>query len=213
MKDIAILEIYSGNEETIKTKNKEFKSSYCKKVIEGSVFVTKLGFEDDHQSDKINHGGKDQAVCVYPQSSYDFFKNTHDFKLPPCAFGENITALNISDKDICIGDQFSCGEVIFEVSQPRGPCWKISEILGIDTLTSLVIGEVKTGFYFRVLKEGKMDKSSTLKFLKREHEKLTIEYVSNCYLNPKQNQEKIKEIISCPELSRRFRTNCEKKLI
>jgi len=160
-----------------------------------------------------NHGGENQAVCVYPQSSYDFFKEKHDFELPPCAFGENITILEASDRDICIGDQFSCGEVIFEVSQPRGPCWKISEVLGIKQLTSLVVGEVKTGFYFRVLQEGQMDKTSTLKQLVRKHEKFTIEYVAHCYLNPKENQENIKEIILCPELSDRFRTNFEKKLI
>jgi len=213
MKDIDILEIFSGKEETIKSENKEFKSSYRKKVIGGSVHVTKLGFEHDNQSDMINHGGENQAVCVYPQSSYDFFKQKHDFDLPQCAFGENITILEVSDSDICIGDQFSCGEVIFEVSQPRGPCWKISEVLGIKQLTSLVVGEVKTGFYFRVLKEGQMDRSCSLKRIKRQYEKFTIEYVSDCYLNPKKNQENIKEIILCPELSSRFRTNFEKKLI
>ncbi len=213
MQNIDILEIFSGQEETIRTKNKEFKSSYRKKVVDGKVYVSKLGFEHDQQSDLINHGGENQAVCVYPQSSYDYFKQTHDFDLPICAFGENITILEASDKDICIGDQFSCGEVIFEVSQPRGPCWKISEILGISKLTSLVVGDVKTGFYFRVLKEGYMDKNSTLKQINRKHEKFTIEYVAKCYLNPKENQENIKEIILCPELSDRFRTNCEKKLI
>ena len=213
MKEINILEIFSGKEETIKGLNKEFKSSYRKKVISGKVHVSTLGFEHDSQTDRINHGGENQAVCVYPQSSYDFFKEKHNFDLPQCAFGENITLLDISDKDICIGDQFSCGEVIFEVSQPRGPCWKISEVLGIKQLTSLVVGEVKTGFYFRVLKEGQMDRSCSLKRIKRQYEKFTIEYVSDCYLNPKKNQENIKEIILCPELSSRFRTNFEKKLI
>ena len=213
MKEINILEIYSGQEENIKSANKEFKSSYRKKMISGKVNVTTLGFEHDNQTDKKNHGGINQAVCVYPQSSYDFFKEKHNFDLPACAFGENITIQDVSDKDVCIGDQFSCDDVIFEVSQPRGPCWKISEILGIKQLTSLVVGEVKTGFYFRVLKEGQMNKSSTLKLIKRKHAKFTIEYVADCYLNPKENQENIKEIILCPELSTRFRTNFEKKLI
>lgn len=213
MTEINIIEIYSGDEETIKSKNKQFKTSYRKKVIPGIVNVTKLGFEFDNQSDKVNHGGINQAVCVYPQSSYDFFKEKHNFDLPSCAFGENITIKDISDRDVCIGDQFSCGDVIFEVSQPRGPCWKISEILGIAKLTSLVIGEVKTGFYFRVLKEGQMDKSSNLKLIKRIDEKFTIEYVSDCYLNPNENQENIKEIILCPQLSNRFRASCEKKLL
>lgn len=212
MKKINIIELYSGKEETIKTKNKEFKSSYRKKRIENSVKVTKLGFEHDFQTDKINHGGENQAVCIYPQSAYEFFKKKYNFDLPTCAFGENITIQEGSDKDFCIGDKYSCGEVIFEVSQPRGPCWKISEVLGIKELTSLVIKELKSGFYFRVLKEGKIDKNSKLELIERKHEKLTIEYVYKCYSNPKENQENIKEIILCPELSDRFRANFEKKI-
>ena len=131
MKNINIIEIYSGKEETITTQNKQFQTSYRKNPIKGSVTVTKLGFKHDNQTDMKNHGGINQAVCVYPQSSYNYFKQTYNFDLPSCAFGENITIQDVSDKDICIGDQFFCGEVIFEVSQPRGPCWKISEILGI----------------------------------------------------------------------------------
>jgi len=213
MHEINIIEIYQGQEETIKTLKKEFKSSYRKKQIQGSVYVTKLGFEKDNQSDKDNHGGPDQAVCVYPQSSYDFFKDFHNFELDPCSFGENITIDDVSDKDICIADQYACGEVIFEVSQPRGPCWKISEVLGLKKLTSLVVNDVKTGFYLRVLKEGKIDKNLTLKLIKRKYEKLTIEYVANCYLHSKKNQDNIKEIILCPELGERFRKGFEKKLL
>lgn len=212
MKEINIIELYSGKEELIKTKNKEFKSSYRKKKVENSVTVTKLGFEHDFQTDKKNHGGENQAICIYPQSAYDFFKEKYNLDLPTCAFGENITIKEGSDRDFCIGDKYSCGEVIFEVSQPRGPCWKISKVLGIKELTSLVIKELKSGFYFRVLKEGKIDKNSKLELLERKYEKLTIEYVYKCYSKPKENQNNLKEIILCPELSDRFRANCEKKI-
>ncbi len=212
MNEIKILDIFSGKEETIISTKKKFKSSYRKKQIKGAVNVTKLGFEHDNQSDKESHGGEHQAVCVYPQTSYDFFQTQYNLDLPTCAFGENITILDVSDNNICIGDQFSCGEVIFEVSQPRGPCWKISEVLGIKKLTSLVVGEIKTGFYFRVIKEGQINKSSTLKLIKRRYEKLTIEFVANCYLKPKENQDNIKEIILSPELGERFRKGFEKKL-
>ena len=212
MKEINIHKIYAGADETITTEKKEFQTSYRKTPLTGSVHVNKLGFENDNQSDKKNHGGENQAVCVYPKSAYDFFKDTHDLELPDCAFAENISVLDVTDKDVCIGDQYSCGEVVFEVSQPRAPCWKISAVLGIKKLTPLVISDNKTGFYFRVLQEGKIDKTSTLKLLSRKHEKMTIHHINECFFNPSKNQENIKEILLCQAISQSMRKDFEKRL-
>lgn len=104
-------------------------------------------------------------MCVYSARYYDFFKTKHNFELPDCAFGENLTIENIDDSDICIGDRFQSGEVVFEVSQPRQPCWKVSSIIGIKNLTSLVAKEHKTGFYFRVIKSSKMSMSDNLELI------------------------------------------------
>jgi len=148
----AIKHIYSGKVEDINDrKRKLYPSAYRKQPMppHKRLFVNSMGFIDDMQGDTINHGGADKAVCVYSQKYYDFFKNIHHLDLPECAFGENLTILDLDDSDVCIGDQFKCGEVIFEVSQPRQPCWKISSIIGIKNLTSLVVKEHKTGFYLR----------------------------------------------------------------
>ncbi len=199
--------MYCGKIEEINDgKRKQYLSAYRKKKIDPhtSLFVNNEGFVDDMQGDRVNHGGADKAVCVYSQKYYDFFKNKHHLELPECAFGENITIVDLDDSDVCIGDRFQCGEVIFEVSQPRQPCWKISSVTGIKNLTSLVVKEYKTGFYFRVMQEGVISTDDTLGLISREYPKFTIEFVNQCSFNAKDNQENIKEILSCQKLSKAY---------
>lgn len=203
----AIKHIYCGNVENINDgKRKLYPSAYRKNLVESNknLFVNHIGFVDDMQGDRKNHGGADKAVCVYSQKYYDFFKHIHNLTLPPCAFGENITILDLDDSDVCIGDRFKCGEVIFEVSQPRQPCWKISSIIGIKNLTSLVVKEHKTGFYLRVIQEGYLSANDTLELISRSYPKLTIEFVNQCAFNAKENQANIKEILACEKLAKAY---------
>lgn len=206
-----IKEIYAGRESELKKKNKTYKTSYKKQPIVGSQLVNKEGLIEDNQSDKEVHGGEQRALCVFTQGSYDFFKEKHHIELPTCALGENITLLDCDDKDICLADQFSCGEAIFEVSQPRQPCWIISSILGIKNLTALIVKEGRSGFYLRVIKEGKISKDNEFKLINRKYETLNIEHINKCYYNAKQNQENIKEILEVAELSPFYKEDLQKR--
>jgi len=210
----AIKHIYCGKIEDINDgKRKLYPSAYRKQQMPPNkrLFVNSMGFLDDMQGDTVNHGGIDKAICVYSQKYYDIFKNIHHLELPPCAFGENITILDLNDSDVCIGDRFKCGEVVFEVSQPRQPCWKISSITGIKNLTSFVVKEHKTGFYLRVRQEGFMSTDNTLELLSRDYPKFTIEFVNQCAFNAKENQENIKEILACEKLAKAYHESLLKR--
>ena len=209
---LKIKDIYIGKEKNYTKKDETYVSSYEKKKSEDIVHVGFLGINGDTQGDKEHHGGVDKAVCVYSDNSYKFFKEEHNLDLPTCALGENITLLDCDDKDICLADRFSCGEVIFEVCQPRQPCWKISSIVGIKNLTALVVKESKTGFYLRVIKEGKLSKDDSFELIERKYDRFNIAYINQCYYGAKNHQDEIKEILSCKELARAYRVALEKRL-
>ncbi len=213
MKTISIENIFCASKEKdfCTLKGKEYKSSYIKKTI-GSTYIEYLGSKDDTQSDKNHHGGIDKAICVYSKEYYDFFKQKHNITLPLCAFGENLSILGANDNDICIGDRFKCGEVIFEVSQPRQPCWKISSVLNIKNLTSLVVKEFKTGFYFRVIKEGLITKDDKIEVISREYPLLTIEFINKCAFDAKNNQKNIKQILQSTRLANAYRVSLQRRL-
>lgn len=186
-------------------KRKVYMSSYKKTSLDKEEFyVDAEGLIDDTQSDKEHHGGVDKAVCVYSRKYYNYLEAKYNLELPECAFGENLTILDLDDSEVCLGDRFQCGEVIFEVSQPRQPCWKISSVIGIKSLTSLIVKEAKTGFYFRVLKTGIIRRSDELKLILRVHPKFTIEFLNHCSFDAKNHQEDIQEILQVSSLSKAF---------
>lgn len=213
MKEIKISAIFAGKQESIvDKKGQKYISSYKKKPVNEAVFVNYLGLENDTQGDSSHHGGVDKAVCVYTQKSYDFLKEAHGIELPPCAFGENLILEDVDDCDFCIGDVYKCGDILFEVSQPRPPCWRISSVMGVPNLTGLVVKEAKTGFYLRVLKEGILDINNPLELVSRPNDGISIELLSKCSFDAKNNQENIRKILSCSELAAAFRTTLVRRL-
>jgi len=206
--------IYCGESQRIDDgKRAPYNSSYKKSTLKKNEFyINELGFVDDKQSDNENHGGVDKAVCIYTQKYYEYFKKHYNIDLPECAFGENITILDLDDTQVCIGDKFRFGKVLLEVSQPRQPCWKISSIMQIKNLTSLLVKDSKTGFYVRVLEEGSVTKADTLELISREYPQYTIEFVNKCSFDAKNNQENIIALLECPKLSDAFKESLQKRL-
>ncbi|MCH9812524.1 MAG: MOSC domain-containing protein [Epsilonproteobacteria bacterium] len=210
---IAIENIFCATKErTYNTKTKTFSSSYQKKTLHKNHYsVTHTGFTLDTQSDKQHHGGIDKAVCVYSQKYYHYLESKYNITLPLCAFGENLSIVGVDDSNICLGDQFICGSVLFEVSQPRQPCWKISSILGIKNLTATIVKEAKTGFYFRVIKEGVIKPTDRLELVSRVHPKFTIEFINHIAYNAKAHQESILAVLQCDELAQAYHTSLSKR--
>lgn len=116
-----------------------------------------LGLAGDQQADTRHHGGPDKALHLYPFDHYArWSKDAPDHPLlgAPGAFGENISTTGMTEADVCIGDRFRCGTAVLEISQPREPCWKQGERMEWTTLPKLMVRERRSGWYFRVIKEG-----------------------------------------------------------
>ncbi len=113
-----------------------------------------LGFEGDGQGDRVNHGGEDKAVCVYPFDHYPHWSRALGRELEPGAFSENLTVSGIAETEVAVGDVFRVGGATVQVSQPRTPCSKLAGKNGERMLTKWVAETGYTGFYMRVLAEG-----------------------------------------------------------
>ena len=133
-----------------------------KTPVEGPVAVRTWGLENDGQADtrvfngRQVHGGALKAVYLYPVEHYATWAKELDRELPYGQFGENLTAEGILEDAIHVGDVLAIGDVRLEVTEPRGPCYKLDIRMGIPEFKEQMRRTGRTGFYARVLVEGQL---------------------------------------------------------
>lgn len=177
-----------------------FKESIC-----GPVEVLSTRIQGDGQADLKNHGGMDKAVCCYPKDHWPFWEEELGFTLPHGAFGENFTLSGCGEEDICIGDILTCGSAIFQVSQPRQPCWKLARRWSIPDLAARVERTGKTGWYFRVLQQGMVAPDSDLVLTDRPYPGFTVAHANEIMHQRKQDWIAAQDLASCSLLSESWR--------
>ena len=153
MNEPTLLSIQTGRPRTHGGKD-PWTTSIFKDPVAGARRLGSLGLDGDEQADLVVHGGPDKAVCVYAARHFASWREELGLEMTPGAFGENFTALGQDDFDVAIGDVFEVGEALVEVSQPRGPCWKLARRWGRPDLVKHVLKTRRTGWYLRVLREG-----------------------------------------------------------
>lgn len=173
----------------------------CKQPVAGPIRLLKSGFEGNGVGDLKHHGGRDKAVCVYSFDHYPYWEDTLGIRLPAAAFGENLTVSNFHEDGICIGDIFQLGTAVVQVSQPRQPCTTLAARYGRNDMIKLVVDSGYTGFYFRVLEEGSVQKGEELIIIERDPRAVTVSFASNTYHHNRKNCGAIEKVLAVPALS------------
>ncbi len=131
-----------------------------KEPVEGRVLARTLGLEGDAQADTRVvkggqvHGGVEKAVYLYPAAHYALWQQELARDLPFGQFGENLTVTGLDEETVRVGDTLRVGEALFQVTTPRGPCFKLDIRMGIPEFRNRMDETGRTGFYVRVLEEG-----------------------------------------------------------
>jgi len=173
-------------------KDRVWESAIGKQAVVGPVRVGKFGAEGDQQADTKNHGGIDKAICLYPKEHYKGWEEQLQLRLCGSAFGENISSEGLLEKAVCVGDQFSVGSVVLEISQPRQPCWKIATRWGYPTLAKEFLKQAKTGWYFRVLQPGTISAEDFINLEHRPNPDWTVQRVIRARFDKAENEDRIR---------------------
>ena len=181
-------------------------TGFFKEPVAGAVPVGTLGVAGDEQADRANHGGPDKAVLAYSAEHYPEWRTELEHpELPYGAFGENLTVDGLAEADVCIGDRWRAGEVEFEVTQPRQPCWKLARRWRVKSLPATVIRTGRTGWYLRVLHGGMLESGLELELVARPNPEWTIRRANGVMYSEKDDAAASLELAEVPGLSASWR--------
>ena len=154
---------------------KDVLTGIYKTPVQEATWVKLLGVDGDNQADKKVHGGPHQTVYCYPSEHYDFWQGTLSQKdLSAATFGENFTTFGLNESNLFIGDVFQIGEAAFQVTMPRIPCFKLVHKLGDKTMIKQFLHSGRSGFYCRVLKEGKVKAGDAINMVNRDQQAISV---------------------------------------
>jgi MOSC domain-containing protein YiiM len=192
--------------------NGTVKSGIFKTPTKQMITIAHSGINGDSQADLKAHGGPDKVVCVYPSEHHDWWNKELNINFLPGHAGENFTTKGITEKNVCIGDQYKVGTTILEVSQPRQPCYKLAARHGNKAIAKKVQQAGKTGFYFRCIEAGNVQAGEEIKLINRPNPKFTIE-VANILMHIDQlNTEQMNSFIKLNELSNSWKQYFTKRI-
>lgn len=202
-----------GHSGAVHPMEREWESGIVKHAVSGKIWASKTKLDGDGQADLKHHGGQEKAIFVYPVDHYTFWQRVLEkpgFTIG--AFGENLAVRGIMEEDVCIGDVFQIGEVFVQVSQPRQPCWKPARRWKMKDLSLKIQQEGRTGWYFRVLKEGYIQAGDTLQRLERPYPEWTISTCNDVMHNQKHDLEQSAKLAACELLAPGWRHTLRKRV-
>ena len=186
-------------------------TGFFKEPVEGPVRVRVLNLDGDGQADLRVHGGPDKAVMLYAAAHYPAWNAELGFAMPFGAFGENLSVRGMTEADVCIGDVIDVGTARLEVSQPRGPCWKIARRWKIHDLSARVQATGRTGWYARVLREGVLRAGDDVVLVRRPYPQWPVALATEL-LRPGGREAEAAALTECPALAPALRDVIRRRL-
>ena len=210
---IKLLSVNVSLPKEIISKGKTIRTGIFKEPVQGRVRVNKLNLEGDGQADLIGHGGEFRAVYVYSFDNYAYWARElgrTDFTFGQ--FGENFTVEGMLDQDVQVGDIFRIGTALFEVTQPRVPCYKLGIKMNVEGFYSQILASGRLGFYFRVLEEGEVGAADVIERVRVDPVGMTISEANKLMYFDKDNLEGFRKALGVAAISPGWRVTFEGRL-
>jgi ferredoxin-NADP reductase/MOSC domain-containing protein YiiM len=205
-----LLSVNVGLPRDVTWQGKTVHTAIWKTPVEGSRTVRRLNIDGDGQGDLAGHGGEQRAVYVYQIDSYRYWREQlgrNDFIHGQ--FGENFTIEGLLDAEVCIGDRYRIGEVLFEVTQPRVTCYRLGIRMDEPQMPALLVAHGRPGFYFRVLEEGEVTAGDEIIRVASGPESMSVREINALLYMPGHPHSQLERALRIPALSAGWRRSFE----
>jgi MOSC domain-containing protein YiiM/ferredoxin-NADP reductase len=205
-----LLSVNVGYPRDIEWNGRTVHTGIWKSPVHGRCRVSRLNLDGDGQGDLSGHGGEQRAVFVYQMESYrhwqEQLKRT-DFVHGQ--FGENFTVEGLPDDAVSIGDRYQIGDALFEVTQPRVTCYRVSIRMNEPRMPALLTSSGRPGFYFRVLREGEVSAGDEIVKVGEANERMTVAEINALLYSPDHAPDRLERALRIEALSPGWRASFE----
>jgi MOSC domain-containing protein YiiM len=157
-----VLSVNVGSVRTIEWRGRAITTGIWKHPVSGRIALRGVNFVGDDQADRIVHGGPDKAVYAYAREDYDYWRDEEQLETSPGLFGDNLTTEGLDLSRAVVGQRWSVGSTVLEITQPRLPCFKLGIRLNDSHFPKRFMMASRMGAYLRIVEEGDVGARDTV---------------------------------------------------
>jgi MOSC domain-containing protein YiiM len=173
-------------------------SAIWKSPVAGRVAARGVNLEGDDQADRRAHGGPDKAVYAYAVEDARWWQQQIGRPFVHGEFGENLTTEGIDVTGALIGERWQIGTAVFQVAQPRIPCWRLGVRMNDPLFPRRFAEALRPGAYLRIVVEGAVAAGDEIRVVDRPAHDLTVADVSRIYTR---DRDQVDRLLAVPQLS------------
>jgi MOSC domain-containing protein YiiM len=178
------------------------RSAIWKTPVVGRIAVRGVNLDGDDQADREAHGGPDKAVYAYAIEDMRWWEQEIGRSLSYGVFGENLTTEGIDVNSSLVGDHWEIGTAVFEVSEPRIPCWRLAVRMNDKVFPRRFTEALRPGAYLRIVVEGDVGAGDKIQVIEKPDHNLTIRDVFRIYTR---DRDEVERLLSVPQMSESWR--------
>ena len=201
-----VLSVNVGRAREFEFNGRPAKSAIWKTSVNGRIAARGVNLEGDDQADRKAHGGPDKAVYAYAVEDARWWEEKLGRSLQYGEFGENLTTEGIAVNDAPVGERWAIGTAVFEVSEPRIPCWRLGVRMNDPKFPRRFTEALRPGAYLRIIVEGDVGAGDEIKIVERPNHDLTVRDVFRIYTR---DREEAGRLLAIPRISESWRAWAE----
>jgi MOSC domain-containing protein YiiM len=143
---------------------KKMKTGINKHATSSAMLFGFDGLDGDAVCNRKYHGGPEQAVYVEGNLTRLWWEEELGRPVAHGVLGENLCLEGLDNRTVAVGDRFTIGELLLEVTAPRMPCRTLNDKMGDPGFAKRYIKAARPGFYCRVLRPGLVEAGTVVKY-------------------------------------------------
>lgn len=196
-----IASVNLGERITKEWHGKSFTTGIFKRPVETTI---ELGLKDvvnDNVCDRKHHGGVDKACYLYSLDHYRYWQQKYpELEWNNGMFGENLTVEGFDEKEHSIGDIFSLGTSVVQISEPRQPCSTLNMRFNSKQMVKDFVSYGYCGAYLRVLQAGEVQPGDELIKTEASPIQITLHELFEILYKKSGTPERVSKVLDHPSL-------------